>query len=96
MFLISVDFGGKGSYRGLLVIEFPGWAISMVGNYFPKLESAPSLALPYRSQVPWPGIDDTNFELSKVKYRLIIVVNKILPFVKKIFNFYKVLHISKY
>ena len=44
VFLISVDFGGKGSYRGLLVIEFPGWAISMVGNYFPKLES--SLALP--------------------------------------------------
>ena len=43
VFLISVDFGGKGSYRGLLVIEFPGWAISMVGNYFPKLESAPSL-----------------------------------------------------
>ena len=26
VFLISVDFGGKGSYRGLLVIEFPGWA----------------------------------------------------------------------
>ena len=57
VFLISVDFGGKGSYRGLLVIEFPGWAITMVGNYVPKLESAPSLALPktisFKSSLAW-------------------------------------------
>ena len=55
VFLISVDFGGKGSYRGLLVIEFPGWAITMVGNYFPKLESAPSLpkTISFTSSLPW-------------------------------------------
>ena len=76
VFLISVDFGGKGSYRGLLVIEFPGWAISMVGNYFPKLESALSLALPKNNTIhKFLGLELTiqilNFQKWNIPYFLI-------------------------